>query len=138
MLLRPLPYSAPAELVSIWSDNTRLAEPANPVSPANYEAFRASSSFAGVEAMYSFMTSVRLRVDDEAEVAQAATISIAAAAAMRAASERKDPDKMAWFFLEALVALLIAVGIVAWTMGPKRRKPPRVTAGDADRDKKAR
>ena len=32
---------------------------------------------------------------------------------------------MVWFFLEALVALLIAVGIVAWTMGPKRRKPPR-------------
>ena len=31
---------------------------------------------------------------------------------------------MGWFFLEALVALLIAVAIVAWTMGPKRRKPP--------------
>jgi hypothetical protein len=42
---------------------------------------------------------------------------------------------MVWFFLEALVALLIAVGIVAWTMGPKRRKPPRVTTSDADRDK---
>ena len=42
------------------------------------------------------------------------------------ASERRGPDKMVWFFLEALVALLIAVGIVAWTMGPKRRKPPRV------------
>jgi hypothetical protein len=71
-------------------------------------------------------------------VAQAATIRIAAAAAMWTASGRRDPDKMAWFFLEALVALLIAVGIVAWTMGPKRRKPPRVTAGDADRDQKAR
>jgi hypothetical protein len=43
-----------------------------------------------------------------------------------------------WFFLEALVALLIAVGIVVWTMGPKRRKPPRVTASDADRDRKTR
>jgi hypothetical protein len=38
---------------------------------------------------------------------------------------------MVWFFLEALVALLIAVGIVAWTMGPKRGKPSR----PADRDK---
>ncbi len=45
---------------------------------------------------------------------------------------------MVWFFLEALVALLIAVGIVAWTMGPKRRKPPHVTASDADHDKKVR
>jgi len=32
---------------------------------------------------------------------------------------------MLWFFLEALFALLIAVAIVWWTMGPKRRKPPR-------------
>jgi hypothetical protein len=35
---------------------------------------------------------------------------------------------MGWIFLEALVALLIAVGIVWWTMGPKRkasrRNPP--------------
>jgi hypothetical protein len=45
---------------------------------------------------------------------------------------------MAWFFLEALTALLIAVGIVAWTMGGKRDKPPRAKAGDADSDKKAR
>jgi hypothetical protein len=45
---------------------------------------------------------------------------------------------MAWFFLEALTALLIAVGIVAWTMGGKRSKPPRAAAGDADRGKKTR
>jgi hypothetical protein len=31
---------------------------------------------------------------------------------------------MGWFFIEALVALAIAVGIVWWTMGPKVRKPP--------------
>ncbi len=72
-------------------------------------------------------------------MAQPATISRAAAAvAARTASERRGADKMVWFFLEALVALLIAVGIVAWTMGPKRRKPPRVTAGDADAGKKVR
>jgi hypothetical protein len=46
------------------------------------------------------------------------------------ADERRERDKMVWFFLEALVALLIAVAFVAWTMGPKRRKPPR----DRDRD----
>ena len=48
----------------------------------------------------------------------------------RVMDERRDRDKMVWFFLEALVALLIAVAFVAWTMGPKRRKPPR----DRDRD----
>lgn len=38
---------------------------------------------------------------------------------------------MGWLFLEALVALLIAVGIVAWTMGPKRRKPPAGARDDS-------
>ena len=40
---------------------------------------------------------------------------------------------MLWFLLEALVALLIAVAIVGWTMGFGRRKP-RDEPGDADRD----
>jgi hypothetical protein len=38
---------------------------------------------------------------------------------------------MVWFLLEAFVALLLAVGIVWWTMGPKRKKPPRETTNDA-------
>jgi hypothetical protein len=40
---------------------------------------------------------------------------------------------MLWFFLEALVALLIAVAIVGWTMGFGRREP-RSKPADADRD----
>ncbi len=32
---------------------------------------------------------------------------------------------MGWFLLESLLALLVAVGIVWWTMGPRRKKPPR-------------
>jgi hypothetical protein len=40
---------------------------------------------------------------------------------------------MIWFFLEALVALLIAVGIVVWTMGPKRDRPPRAADRDENR-----
>jgi hypothetical protein len=31
---------------------------------------------------------------------------------------------MGWIFLEALVALLLAVGIVWWTMRPKAGKRP--------------
>jgi hypothetical protein len=37
---------------------------------------------------------------------------------------------MVWFLLEALLALVIAVAIVTWTMGPKRRKPPRESSSD--------
>jgi hypothetical protein len=40
---------------------------------------------------------------------------------------------MGWFFLEAMVALLIAVGIVWWTMGPKRRGPSARAPDDTDR-----
>ena len=42
---------------------------------------------------------------------------------------------MVWFFLEALVALLIAVAIVGWTMGPGAASRRATTPGDADRDK---
>jgi hypothetical protein len=67
-------------------------------------------------------------------VAQAATISsVVTAEANRTATERREQDKMLWFFLEALVALLIAVAIVGWTMGFGRRKP-RSKPADADRD----
>jgi len=38
---------------------------------------------------------------------------------------------MEWFLLEAAVALVLALVIVGWTMGPKRRKPPRGTTNDA-------
>jgi hypothetical protein len=31
---------------------------------------------------------------------------------------------MGWFLLESLLALVVAVGIVWWTMGPRKRKPP--------------
>ncbi len=37
---------------------------------------------------------------------------------------------MGWFLLEALLALVIAVAIVTWTMGPKRNKPPRGSTND--------
>jgi len=37
---------------------------------------------------------------------------------------------MVWFLLETLFALLIAVAIVWWTMGPRRRKRGSGTADD--------
>jgi hypothetical protein len=42
---------------------------------------------------------------------------------------------MAWIYLESLVALLILVGIVAWTMAPLRtRRKRRKDAPDVPRD----
>jgi hypothetical protein len=41
---------------------------------------------------------------------------------------------MEWFLLEALVALVIAVTIVWWTMGARRKPPasPRPPSGNND------
>lgn len=69
VLLQPLPYGDPASLVMIWSDNTRNNEKTNPVSPANYEAFKAAPALADVEGMYSFLTPAQLRIDAEPESA---------------------------------------------------------------------
>ena len=49
----------------------------------------------------------------------------AAAIVARKAKGRRSREAMGWFLLEALLALVIAVAIVTWTMGPKRRKTPR-------------
>ncbi len=46
VLLEPLPYADPGALVTIWSDNTKAGEKNNPVSPGNYEAFKAAPSLA--------------------------------------------------------------------------------------------
>ena len=67
VLLRPLPYEAPDDLVAIWSDNTNNAVADNPVSPGNYEAFKQVPSLANVEAMYSFVTPAQVRLDGEPE-----------------------------------------------------------------------
>ena len=67
VLLEPLPYGDASSLVMIWSDNTKNNERTNPVSPANYEAFKAAGSLAGVEGMYSFLTPAQVRIDAEPE-----------------------------------------------------------------------
>ena len=75
VLLRPLPYNAPDRLMAIWSDNTKAGEPANPLSPANYEAIRTLPDFSGVEAMYSFLTTGQVTVDAEPEVVNISTVT---------------------------------------------------------------
>ena len=75
VLLRPLPYGDPGALVMIWSDNTKNGEKNNPVSPANYEAFKTAPSLAAVEAMYSFLTPVQVRIGTEPEPALVSQVS---------------------------------------------------------------
>jgi predicted permease len=75
VLLRPLPYNDPSSLVMIWSDNTKAGEEANPVSPANIEAFRAAPSLEQTEALYSFLTPVQVRLGAEPEPALASQVT---------------------------------------------------------------
>ena len=67
VLLQPLPYKDPGALVMVWSDNANASAPSNPVSPADFEAFKAAPSFASAEAMYSFLLSSRVRIEGQSE-----------------------------------------------------------------------
>jgi putative ABC transport system permease protein len=76
VLLKPLPYRDPSRLVAIWSNNSHLGEPRNPVSPANFDAFRReAASFAGLEAMYSFFTNPQIERGADREIVVASTVT---------------------------------------------------------------
>jgi len=76
VLLRPLPYADPDRLVAVWSNNTHQHEARNPVSPANFAAFRTeASSFAGLEAMYSFFTNAQVERDGSKDMITVASVS---------------------------------------------------------------
>jgi hypothetical protein len=54
----------------------------------------------------------------------AATAATASNAAKRAGGRLTGRRRMEWIFLESLLALALAIGIVWWTLGPKARKRP--------------
>lgn len=58
VLLQPLPYRSPDELVMVWSNNTLEGRAEYPMSPGNYFAYRdRARTVTAVEAMYSFLNS---------------------------------------------------------------------------------
>ena len=60
----------------IWSDNAKEQQPRAPLSPADFQDFRRTTrSFAGIEAMYSFLASVRLRTAAGIEITQASVVT---------------------------------------------------------------
>ena len=70
VLLKPLPYRDPGQLVMVWSHNTREDKPQNPISPANYVDLRDESrAFATVEGYFSFVTNTQVVVDGPPEMA---------------------------------------------------------------------
>ena len=61
MLLKPLPYQDPGQLVMVWSHNTTENKPENPISPANFVDLRDEArSFATLEGYFSFVTNTPL------------------------------------------------------------------------------
>jgi hypothetical protein len=55
-------------------------------------------------------------------------------AVSNAASRQRKGDAMGWLLLEALVALSLAVFIVWFTMGGRRKNPPRAPQDPIDRN----
>lgn len=76
VLIKPLPYSEPDRLVTIWSDATRLGDNNYPVSPANFEAFAGeNTTLSQVEGMYSFLTNLQVPIGESSETLQASSVT---------------------------------------------------------------
>jgi cobalamin biosynthesis Mg chelatase CobN len=69
-----------------------------------------------------------------ADTQPARIASAAAINAGRPIEAQRGRGEMGWFLLETLVALLIAVAIVGWTMGFRRRKRSAGTRNDTEND----
>ncbi|HKT80567.1 MAG TPA: ABC transporter permease [Vicinamibacterales bacterium] len=76
ILLRPLPYDRPNELVMVWTDNTRERRPEYPMSPANFLDYKAAARrVRSVEAIFSFVTMSTLRTGAGSEQIAVSVVS---------------------------------------------------------------
>ncbi len=70
VLLRSLPYRDDAQLVNVWSFNTKENLPRNPLSPANFLDFqKMNTTLDGLEGYFTFVTPAQLTTDAGAEIA---------------------------------------------------------------------
>lgn len=69
VLLRPLPYQGPEQLVNVWSNATLEGRDRNVLSPANFVDFKnRNSTLAGLEGYFSFVTPRELDADHGTEI----------------------------------------------------------------------
>lgn len=68
VLLQPLPYGAPDDLVMVWSSNPREQKPTNVVSPANFLDYREGvKDMADLEGFMSFVSSDQMTTSEGLE-----------------------------------------------------------------------
>lgn len=68
VLLQPLPYGAPDELVMVWSSNPREQKPINVVSPANFLDYRDGvKDLADLEGFMSFVSTDQMSTNEGLE-----------------------------------------------------------------------
>jgi predicted permease len=76
VLLKPLPYGNPEQLVMVWSHNTKEGKPENPISPANYIDLREEGRpFVSIEGYFSFVNSTPLVVDGSPEIITTSSVT---------------------------------------------------------------
>jgi hypothetical protein len=76
VLLKPLPYVEPDRMVMVWSSVAKDGRRQNPLSPANYRDFaRLNRTLDGLEGYFSFLSTLKIGLDDHTEVANAHTVT---------------------------------------------------------------
>jgi putative ABC transport system permease protein len=69
VLLQSLPYRDDAQLVNVWSFNTKENQPRNPISPANFLDFqKLNTTLTGLEGYFTFVTPTQLQTEAGSEM----------------------------------------------------------------------
>lgn len=76
VLLKPLPYAAPENLVMVWSHAPRDGGIENTISPADYRDFAARTrTLERLEGYFSFLSPLEVVIADQTEVVYAQTVT---------------------------------------------------------------
>jgi predicted permease len=76
VLLKPLPYAAPSELVMVWSQSPRDAGRENTLSPADFLDFVARTrTLRQLEGYFSFISPLEVSLGDTTEITYAQTVT---------------------------------------------------------------